>query len=327
MLPEAVGNQIDHVDHQKVNLHLFKMPRLRQPANIGMVYQLRRQIKDLQPDLVHIAYWHIWGTPGLGLFYPIPLVATVHDVERHPGERGLWGVPSAIHPWQWRWAKQIIVHATSARQQLLTQYGCQAEQVHIIPIGEYNFYSHWATQHHPEKPNTILFFGRIWGYKGLQHLIEAEPLITQAVPDVRIIIAGQGEPFEKYRQKMVNPDQFEVYNRFIRNEEVAIFFQQASLVVLPYVEASQSGVVSVAYTFSKPVVATRVGGLPDVVREGETGLLVPPANPPELAKAVITLLKNPTLRQQMGQKAQQFAQTELSWDSVAQKTLKVYQQI
>jgi glycosyltransferase involved in cell wall biosynthesis len=327
MLPDDSGDLVDLVDQHKVKLKLFKKPRIRQLSNLDMIRHLRRQTQGMQPDLVHITSWNFWGTAGLGFCFPIPMVVTVHDVERHPGENGMWGIPSAIYPLQWRWAKKIIVHATESRQLLLTKYGCQADRVHVIPIGAYNFYTQWAVNNQPEKPNTLLFFGRIWGYKGLQYLIEAEPLISQAVPDVRIIIAGQGESIDKYRRIMVNPDRFEIHDRFIPNNEVATFFQQASLVILPYVEASQSGIAAIAYAFEKPIVATRVGGLPDVVRDGITGLLVPPADARSLAQAIIRLLKDSALRQKMGQNAKQFSEKELSWDKVAEKTLKVYQKV
>ena len=262
-----------------------------------------------------------------GLFHKFPLVSTVHDIERHPGERNLWAIPSSIYRWQWKWADQMIVHAATIRQQLISQYNCETDRVHVIPIGSYNLYRLLANPAQRESPNTVLFFGRIWGYKGLQYLIEAEPLITQAVPDARIVIAGHGEPFEKYRQMMVNPHNFEVHNYRIPDEEVGHFFQQASVVALPYVEASQSGVTSVAYAFGKPVVATRVGGLPDVVKDGQTGLLVPPANAQSLAEAIVTLLKDASLRRKMGLKAKEFAETELSWQGIAHKTLNVYQQV
>jgi glycosyltransferase involved in cell wall biosynthesis len=325
MLPEDSASFADKADEERVDLRFFHLPRYRQPTNLAMIWRLRRQLKALRPDLVHISFWHMWGTPGLGLFAPFPLVATVHDIEPHLGDR--LAVPSALHPLQWRWADQVIVHATAARQQLLTQYRCQPERVHVIPIGSYNLYRVHARDAQPERPNTVLFFGRIWKYKGLQYLIESQPLITQAVPDARIIIAGMGESFEEYRQAMVNPNHFEVHNYRIPDEKVARFFQQASVVALPYVEASQSGVVSVAYAFGKPVVATRVGGLPDVVIDGQTGLLVPPADANSLAEAIITLLQDASLRHQMGRDARLFAETELSWQGIAQKTLQVYQQV
>ena len=327
MLPEAASRFATELDQDKVDLQFFQLPRYRQPLKMAaMVRHLNRQLKSLTPDVVHVTFWHVWGTPGLGIFAPFPLISTVHDVTRHSGERGLSGIPPVLYRWQWRWADQVIVHASEAKRKLLSEYGCQPDQVHVVPIGSYDFYRTFAPKEQMEQPNTILFFGRIWGYKGLQYLIEAEPLIAQVIPDIRIIIAGAGENFDKYRKAMVNPECFEVHNYRIPDDQVAQFFQQASIVVLPYIEASQSGVVSVAYAFGKPVIATRVGGLPDVVIEGQTGLLVPPADSRSLAEAIIKLLIDNSLRHKMGRLAKQFAESELSWERIAQKTMGIYQQ-
>jgi glycosyltransferase involved in cell wall biosynthesis len=324
MLPEQ-AEIIKGVNTAKVNLQPFILPRYRQLSNILMLWDLLKRINHLNPNIVHTADWHPWFTLLVPKFLKAPWVSTVHDVSQHPDELGWQAIPAFLYPLQWHNADQIIVHATSAQKQLLTRHRCLPERVHVIPIGSFNFYHQWADKKLPEQPNTILFFGRIWGYKGLRYLIEAEPLISREIPDVRIIIAGTGEGMEKYEAMMVNRHHFEIHNYHIPDEQVAHFFQQASVVALPYIEASQSGVVSVAYAFGKPVVATRVGGIPDVVLDGETGLLAPPADAESLAKAIITLLKDSPLRSKMGQQAQQFAQTQLSWDGIAQKTLDVYQ--
>lgn len=326
---DATPTFLERIDTSRVNYQPFHMPRRRQLANIGMVRELQHQFKQFQVDLVHITYWHLWATPGLGLFKQQPLVCTVHDVTRHPGERGIWAVPNALYPWQWRWADEIIVHATTSQQQLVNDFQQPADKIHIIPIGSYNLYQTTGdtTQPDPEQPHHILFFGRIWGYKGLQYLIEAEPLITKAIPDAKIVIAGHGEDFEKYEAMMVNPDHFEVHNYYIPNEVVNKLFQQAGVVVLPYIEASQSGVVPVAYSYGKPVVSTTVGGLPDVVVEGQTGFLVPPADAQALAEAIIKVIKDEPTRQQLGQNARHFAETDLSWQGIAEKTLKVYNKV
>jgi glycosyltransferase involved in cell wall biosynthesis len=206
----------------------------------------------------------------------------------------------------------------------VTNRGLDQQRVNVIPIGAYDYYGAWARSDRAERPNCVLFFGRIWAYKGLEVLIEAEPLISREIPDVCIIIAGYGESIEKYRQAMVNPDRFEVHNYRIPDEKVAELFQSANLVILPYVEASQSGVVSVAYAFGKPVVATRVGGIPDVVDHGQTGYLVPPRDPYSLAEAIITLLKDRNTRHEMGRKALGRSQSDMSWPHVARRTLEVY---
>ena len=325
ILPDKPAHFVNQVDQKRVTLLPFRKPRIRHLSNLPLIWELRQRINAIQPDLVHITYWDIWGTPGLGFFSSFPLVATVHDVLPHPGDSN--ALPSFLFPLQWRWARQLIVHAASVKQQLTSQHGCSQDQVSVIPIGQYDFYQSLTQGDLPETPNTILFFGRIWDYKGLQYLIDAEPLITCAIPDARIVIAGTGASFEKYRQAMINPDRFDVHNYRIPDEQVARFFQQASIVVLPYIEASQSGIVPLAYAFGKPVVASRIGGLEDVVEDGETGLLVPPADSKKLAEALISLLKNPLRRQKMGQLARQFANTELSWESIAERTLGVYKKI
>jgi glycosyltransferase involved in cell wall biosynthesis len=145
------------------------------------------------------------------------------------------------------------------------------------------------------------------------------------VPDVRIVIAGEGEPFDRYERMMVHRDRFLVHNHRIADEQVASLFQRASVVALPYVEASQSGVAAVACAFGKPVVATAVGGIPEMIEDGRTGYLVPPRDPARLAEAVVGLLKNPGLRREMGCRARDMANNDLSWPAIASQTLGVYE--
>ena len=176
----------------------------------------------------------------------------------------------------------------------------------------------------PEDNDLILFFGRIWEYKGLDYLIRAEPLITARVPKARILIAGHGESFVRYRRMMVHSDRFIVHNEFIPDDRTASYFQRASVVVLPYVEASQSGVISMAYSAAKPVVATAVGGLVEMVEHGRTGFLVAPRDVEQIADAVTCLLLDAPLRHQMGANGKRKVETECSPQVVAGKTLDVY---
>jgi glycosyltransferase involved in cell wall biosynthesis len=97
-------------------------------------------------------------------------------------------------------------------------------------------------------------------------------------------------------------------------------------VVLPYVDASQSGVVPLAYTASKPVVATTVGGLPEIVEHGQTGLLVPPRDTAALAGAIVRLLQDAGLRRTLGFNGRRKIDSECSPEIIADKTLRVYRQ-
>jgi glycosyltransferase involved in cell wall biosynthesis len=138
------------------------------------------------------------------------------------------------------------------------------------------------------------------------------------------MIAGQGEDFSRYARMMVHPERFIVHNEFISEDRTAEYFRRACVVVLPYIEASQSGVIPLAYSAAKPVVATTVGGLPEMVEEGRTGYLVAPRDAADLAKALVRLLLDPTLRRQMGANAKEKIERECSPEAIARQTVEVY---
>jgi glycosyltransferase involved in cell wall biosynthesis len=107
-------------------------------------------------------------------------------------------------------------------------------------------------------------------------------------------------------------------------EQVPIYMKEASVVVFPYRAIYQSGVLQVAYVFGRPVVATAVGGLPDVVEDGGTGYLVPPDNPGALADGIVRVLADPGQAEAMGQHALELAQNRFAWPTLACQTMIVY---
>jgi glycosyltransferase involved in cell wall biosynthesis len=221
----------------------------------------------------------------------------------------------------------IITHAEALKEIILQRFKIPEDQIAVIPHGEFSIYRHWKRETWPEQDGNILFFGRIWPYKGLDYLISAGPAIRKVCSHAWITIAGQGESLERYIAMMIHPEQFEILNHYISHADVVRLFEQASVVVLPYVEASQSGVIPLAYAFGKPVVATAVGGIPEVVSHGEDGLLVPPRDSDALADALIMLLKDRKTRLDMGQNALKKSKNLLSWDNIAQKTEQVYRSV
>jgi len=137
---------------------------------------------------------------------------------------------------------------------------------------------------------TLLYFGLIRSYKGLPNLIEAMPAVVNRV-DCTLLVVGEfyerKEPILNLVQRLGLESRVRIIDRFVPNQEVSLYFSAADLVVLPYESATQSGIVPMAYAFERPVIATRVGGLPELVHEGETGFLVEPGNPRALAEAII----------------------------------------
>jgi glycosyltransferase involved in cell wall biosynthesis len=260
---------------------------------------------------------------GLPLLRGIPLVLTVHDSLIHVGDASSAKTPQWIYDLACFRARERIVHAPQVKELLTKRTGVPPETVHVIPyviVGDVDISVGVDVEPQPE----VLFFGRIWEYKGLEYLIKAEPMITAKVPQARIVIAGTGEDFARYRTMMVNPDHFIVHNEYVSDEKRAELFRRAAVVVLPYIEASQSFIISIAYRFGKPVVATTVGGLPEMVDHGRTGFLVPPRDPESLATAIVDLMRNDEMRQRFGENGTRKVNVECAPQVVGQQTVAVY---
>ena len=205
---------------------------------------------------------------------------------------------------------------------LVKRLGIPEDTVHVTPyvfVGDVDVHAVRGVQEEP----AILFFGRIWPYKGLEYLIKAEPLITAKIPEAKIVIAGTGEDFQRYRSMMI-PDKFEILNEYVSDEKRAELFSRASVVVMPYVEASQSHVPSIAYRCGKPVVATNVGGLPEMVEDGKTGFLVPPRDVDALAAAIVRLMESKSLRKEFAENGMHKLNVECAPEVVGRMTRVVY---
>lgn len=328
MLVIAANMPNEHLESidKKVDFYLFgRGYSLYHPANLLTLRDFVKKMNEFKPDVIHLQLGgNIIDLALLPFFKKYPVVSTFHDVKLHTGENS-WR-QNFIRYWLRKYSDQIIVHGEKLKEQMIKKYNIPSEKLHAIPIGEHEvvpFKKHERADL-KEDGNLILFFGRIYEYKGLEYLIKAEPIITKEVPDAKIIIAGTGEDFKKYEDMMINRDNFIVHNYRIPYKEGAELLQRCSLVVLPYIDASQSGVIPTAYGFKKPVVVTDVGAIPEIVDDGVTGFIVPPRNSEALAEAIINLLKDEKLRKQMGENAYKKLKTDLSWDKIADKTIEVY---
>ncbi|MGD9936947.1 MAG: glycosyltransferase family 4 protein [Methanoregulaceae archaeon] len=282
-------------------------------------FQFLGAIKSEAPDLLHfngISPWYGLLLPLLSRRYPI--VVTVHDVMPHTGSRA-WDQELARSLFL-RYADAVIVHGEWARRQLAAPV-----PTYVIPHGDYSFFTGLSDGARVEQEDAILFFGRIEEYKGLRYLLEAMPLVWQASPRTRLIIAGAGDLDPD--ADLLGDERIELVNRFIEDDEVPVLFQRAKAVVLPYIEGTQTGVIPIAYAFYRPVVVTDVGSIPEVVEEGRTGHIVPSRDPTALANAILKLLQNEPLRTIMGTAAHEKMTRELSWGPISERTITAYREV
>jgi glycosyltransferase involved in cell wall biosynthesis len=227
----------------------------------------------------------------------------------------------------------VVVHTAYSKRRVIEEGWMEADKVHVIPHGVLDHYS--SRDHSPvteSAEKTILFFGAIAPYKGLDVLLKAfASMPSETRAKTRIVVAGRADmniaPIRQLADQLGIAGQIDWNIRFINDREIPGFFRKATVVALPYREIDQSGVLLTAIAFDKPIVATRVGGIPETIEHGTHGLLVQPDNVQELAHALHSVLVNAEWRCSMQHAVHVLGTGELSWRNVARKTIDLYEQL
>jgi glycosyltransferase involved in cell wall biosynthesis len=261
-------------------------------------------IRQVGPDVVHFTGPHLWNPLLLvGLRRAgVPAVHTIHDLHPHAGS--VYG--RLLYPWNaWvrRAAGHLLVHGECTRQELLSgrERGRGGEGVtctlltHLF-VGYAQEEALRRSLAEVQYEPWALFIGRLLPYKGLDTLVEAARQLPSSV--FGAVVAGEGRLADLVPGEV--PANVEVRDRLVEDDEAVDLFRRCGLLVLPYREASQSALVAAAYFFRKPVIVTDVGALPDYVRVGETGWVIPAEDPGALAEVLREALGDPKRLAAMG---------------------------
>jgi len=238
-------------------------------------------------------------------------------------------------------AEQLFVHSEFDRQRLVQDMGVPVERITVIPLPSYvDFYTPltpkeaFATRRQwgiGRDEIVFLFFGSIREYKGLDDLLRALSSAVKVEKQIKLLIAGRPfNSFAKYdtliRELGLSSNVYAHIN-YIPDSEVRKYFGVADVVVLPYKQTSQSAVALLAYTLGRPVLVTNVGGLPEIVEEGQSGFVVQGERPTALAGAMLKVAQNRERLRRMGPYAMRLAHTRYSPQVTAQRTLEVYRRM
>jgi glycosyltransferase involved in cell wall biosynthesis len=267
------------------------------------------------PPTIHFPAVHLWNlalAPALRR-RGYRVIQTLHDLDPHVGVR----FPALIRLWNrlmLRSVDRVLVHGQLYRQRLLAQ-GVAPQRVVAVPLlhGFLSYEAGRAVEALEPADGTdepwALFFGRLEQYKGVGTLLEAAQLAQQAGrPPLRLILAGQGELASLWNGPL--PAGVEVRQRRIDDAEAVDLFRRCGLLVLPYLDATQSALVAAAYAFRKPVIVTQTGALPEYVQEGVTGWIVPPGDAAALAQALHSALADPARLAAMGAAGRQWYEAQ-----------------
>jgi glycosyltransferase involved in cell wall biosynthesis len=254
--------------------------------------------------VVHFGGPHLWNVLLVRWLKKkgIPVVHTLHDMDPHSGA----GYGVLLLPWNWmiiHFADHILVHGQIYRQRILDM-GIDSGRVTCTPLLHLflsSEHAKLAAEMAPSAPHEpwALFFGRVEQYKGVGLLMTACGMMDKdGAPSPCVVIAGRGDLSGFWPGPL--PEGVEVRNHLIDDDEALDLFYRCGVLVLPYIDATQSALVAAAYYFGKPVIVTRTGALPEYVEKGRTGYVVEPGQAEPLARSLEALLGDPDKLARMG---------------------------
>lgn len=272
------------------------------PVNPITWWRLCHKVRADAPDVLVLQWWVPYWTPCLTMISrwikrntSIKIIYICHNVVPHEGG-GMLDRRLAIAVL--RQGDAFIVHSEqdlhrmhvllSNPKVIKSQHPTYAELAHRSEPGATSSLRRELGL--PDDRPILLFFGFVRAYKGLEYLIQALPLVLQQQPAHLLVVGEFWQPlpfYQRYAHEFGVEAAITFVNRYVPNEQLGPFFDLADVVVLPYVSATQSGVVQLAFGFGKPVITTRVGGLFEVVQDGVNGLIVPPQDEQALAAAIV----------------------------------------
>ena len=299
----------------------------RTEMDLATAWQLSRVLRRLRPDIVHAHEAHAVAMAALALSLgspePRPRLVASRRVDFHLKK-------NAFSRWKYRQVDCFLC-ASSMIQSMLVNDGVPRERTavvyegidvsHVAAAPPLNVHAEfWLPTHAPVIGNVAALVP----HKGQRYLIDAAPLVIREIPDARFVIVGQGE-LESALQKQIRNHRLErkVLLAGFRPDVLSLHKGFDVFVMSSVTEGLGTSLLD-AMASVRPVVATRTGGIPEVVEDGETGLLVPPRNPQALAHAIVRLLRDEPLRQRMAAAGLARVSAHFSADRMVQQTLDVY---
>ena len=280
-------------------------------------------VRNFSPDAIYFPFGCVWAP----ILYPLlsriaPVIDTLHDPHPHDESTGL---AETLFRLSGKWALNrvkglVVLNNKDANYVKITT----CKPVTVIPHAAFSFYSKYAKADDAlEIKRQICFVGRIEPYKGVDLLVDAFLKIRHK--EVKLVIAGGGSISDETLAKISTVANIQLINRFVSDEEMVGIVEESDFMVLPYLRASQSGVIPMSFALGRTVLATRVGALEEQVKDG-TGILVEP-NADSIANAIDTMYDAESHILEMSQCAKEFADNELTWEHSADLLVKFAQSL
>ena len=285
------------IDPSQIHIHEEGSQRILDSMNPISWLKVARKIVNTNQDLLIIPWWVSFWAPQfwtitilVKLFGKTKILFLCHNVVEHESK---W-IDKVLTRAVLKNGDFFIVHSVEDENNLLAMFSNARVRRSFHPtydvFNEGNFDGSKIKERFGIEGNVILFFGFVREYKGLKYLLEAVPEVLNIIP-VTLLVVGEFWRDKDYYLNLIEELGIKAnvifVDEYVPNEEVGEYFNVADLVVQPYISATGSGIIQIAFGFHIPVISTRVGCLPEVVDDGKTGYLVSPKSSLEIATAII----------------------------------------
>jgi glycosyltransferase involved in cell wall biosynthesis len=264
------------------------------------------------------------------------VVATAHDVQ---SLAEVLQVPGLMR-WSYALSDAIIAQSNVGERELTTVLEVPKSKVAAIPHGNYlDAIDYIPSQNEarlriglPSKVRVLLFFGQIKKVKGLNVLLQAMPEVVRRYPDTLLLIAGKEwkDDFQRYQRRIDSlgiASNCVSHIRYIPDTEVPNYYSAADIVILPYTKIYQSGVLLMAMSYGKPVVASDIEGMTEVITEGYNGFLFASGDAESLSSKLIEALSNPVVTRDVGKRGLLYVRERHDWNKIGRTIMELYKSI
>ena len=286
--------------------------------------KLMWHIRKQKVDLLHFV-WPFRGINRLTYLLNLPKVMTVHDPIPHSSQDNTKN--ERERAMAFKNCQKYMLLSNAQINDFCERYYIDKKDIIVSRFGEFDWLDYLKSKVQiKENRDYILFWGQIQSHKGIDVLLKAMLEVHKIHPWIKCIIAGKGK-FDFDISPYQSLDYIEFRNYYITTQELVELLYGCLFSVVPYRDATQSGVVQTAFSAGKPLIVTNVGALPEVVKDGVTGIVVPPSDPEALAKAIIELAGNIDLLNEFKQNIETTWRREMDWSSVADKYIEMYNSV
>lgn len=293
------------------------------PENVRATYKTLCFLRREKFDVIHLT-WPLLYESFMLYALRKKMIVTIHDPLPHSDDTTQ--TDTLYRKICFKLVDNFILLNQTQKEEFVKTYGLYHKNI---------FFSHLSTYINLRDiaPKTIdqagyvLFIGSISSHKGVEYLCEAMRHVHQTMADARLIVAGKGEIYFDSKPYVAG-GYVELRNYYIEDRELVGLIKNAAFIVCPYIDATQSGVIMSAFALNKPVIATNVGALPEMVTHKRHGLIVEAKDAHALADAITDLLAHPETVEQMSENIRHdYSKGSNSWKEIAQGMANIYKKI